>query len=195
MKNKTILALLMTAVGISSVYADDPDSVANFICDAGKNQLRIETFDREVEDINVPYPRIVNPDDTTISMRGLMWAAESSPGEVVWKKRPINRTCMLGGKQYIATLSGYKYNENVNGRCGAGSPVLLLTIHQNKNLIIDSLIFNNSCESSAVIESVTLKPTENVAVVEAIDENEESSSQTTLSLESQIDMQRVFSGQ
>ncbi len=183
----SIIAILWSPV----LLADDPDSMVRITCDGKQKQLAIETFAQEM-DFDVPYPREIKPNDATISMRGLMWATESDKGVVTWHNKTIRRTCQIGKHNYVATLSGYKFNENIQGMCGAGSADLSLTVHKNGKLLAKDLLFNNSCASPIVIESIHFEPEASVMVIKIYDINNQSHKELRASTAQPLTMEKLF---
>jgi hypothetical protein len=171
--------------------ADDPDSMVRLTCDSKQNSLLIEEFAEEM-DFDVPYPRIIKPADMTISLRGLMWATESVSGVVTWHNKPIRRICHLGKHTFVATLNGYKFNENVQGMCGAGSPVLSLTIHKDDKLVAKNLVFDNTCASPKLIKSIRLDAKANRALITFLDTARQSESQLSVSTTAYISRKSLF---
>lgn len=193
MKRRIYFAYAVSLFCISAAYADDPDSIVNFDCNKEEKQLLIETFSREVEP-GAPYPRIIKPSDSTISVRGLMWAVESENGRINWHRKEVRRVCRFGQHMYVATLKGYKFDENIQGMCGGGSPDLSLTVHKNGKLIVKDLRFNNSCDSHAVIESIRFLPKTEVAIVGTRNQNDRGSSELRITTKTPLTMERLFNG-
>jgi hypothetical protein len=185
------LVFVFPVLHIPSAIADDPDSMARFTCDSKQNQLLIEEFAEQM-DFDVPYPRVIKPRDTTISVRSLMWATESPSGVVTWHNKAIRRICRLGKHTFVATLNGYKFNENVQGMCGAGSPTLSLTVHKDGKLVAKNLVFDNACASPKVIKSIRFDPKANLALITLLDTKSQSESAFSVSTTTTISRERLF---
>jgi len=185
-----LLFLLVFAFPIFA-YADDPDSVVRLTCDSKQNHLLVEEFAEEM-DFDVPYPRIIKPSDMTISVRGLTWATESPSGTVSWHNKAIRRICRLGKHTFVATLNGYKFNENVQGMCGAGSPTLSLTVHKDGKLVAKNLVFDNACASPKLIKSIRFDPKANLALITLLDTKSQAESALSVSTTTTISRERLF---
>lgn len=183
----SVIAILWSSVSL----ADDPDSMVRISCDGKQKQLVIETFAQEME-FDVSYPREIKPNDTTISMRGLMWATESDKGVVTWHHKTVHRTCQIGKHKYVATLDGYKFNENIQGMCGAGSADLALTVHKDGKMLAKDLLFNNSCVSPIVIESVFFEPEPSIMVIKMYDTNNQSHKELRSPTAKLLTMEKLF---
>ena len=170
---------------ISVAYADDPDAMVRFNCDTRNNYLLIEEFFEEMA-FDTPYPRIIEPGDTTISMRGLMWATQSDSGEVTWHNKSIRRTCRLGKNTYVATLSAELI-------CGGGCPVLSLTMHRNGSLVAKNFVFNNMCTSSSNrIKEIRFESKTNLAFITVFNTNTNSEKELRISTATPISRERLF---
>lgn len=182
------LAWLICAISIfcvSIVHADDPDNMVRFTCDSVENYLLIEEY-LEQWPILATYPRVIQPDDTIISMRGLMWTTESSDGTFTWNWKTIDRTCRLGKNTYVATLSAIL-------NCGAGSPVLSLTIYRNDSLVAENLVFDNACTSSRNrIKKIRFESKTNLAFITVLNTNTNSEKELRISTAAPISRERLF---
>lgn len=185
-----LLFLLVFAFPIFA-YADDPDSMVRVTCDSKQNYLLIEEFAEEM-DFDAPYPRIIKPGDTIISVRGLMWATESPGGTVTWHNKSIRRICRLGKHTLVATVDGHKFNENAQGMCGAGSPTLSLTIHKDGKLVAKNLVFDNACASPKLIKSIRFDPKANLALITLLDTKSQAESALSVSTTTTISREGLF---
>jgi len=187
-----LFLILTFSIGHTSLaFADDPDSMVRITCDNKKSNLLVEEFSEEM-DFDVPYPRVIKPTDMTISVRGLMWATESAGGVVTWHNKTIRRICHLGKHTFVATLNGYKFNENVQGMCGAGSPAPSLTIHKDGKLVAKNLVFDNTCVSPKLIRSIRFDPKANLALIAFLDTESESESELSVSTTTPISREKLF---
>lgn len=138
---KFVLALVGATMVVSQVQADDPDVVAHISCEPDSGlQIRL---DREEVHPNAPYPRAIKAGDTSISMRGLMWATATPNGKVSWHHKSVHRTCHLSSGTYQIYLSGHK--EVTQGMCSGGSPTLMLSVLRNQQPVTEALVFDMSC--------------------------------------------------
>lgn len=185
-----LLFLLVFAFPIFA-YADDPDSMVRLTCNNKQSYLLIEEFAKEM-DFDVPYPRVIKSGDMTISARGLMWATESPEGVVTWHNKAIRRVCRLGKHTFVASLSGYKFNENIQGMCGAGSPTLSLTVQKDQKLVAKNLVLNNMCASPKLIKSIRFDPKANLALITWRDTQSQSESVLRVSTTTAISRERMF---
>ena len=165
--------------------------MVRFTCDSKNNYLLIEEYSEQM-DIDAPYPRVIKPKDTTISVRGLMWATESANGVVTWNQKAIRRACRLGKNTYVAILSGYKYNENVQGMCGAGSPTFSLTIHKDRKLVAKDLVFSTSCASPNLIKSIRFEPKINLALISILNGTTQIEKELRVSTKTPLSRKQLF---
>ena len=179
------LACAISIVCISVAYADDPDAMVRFNCDTRNNYLLIEEFFEQMGS-DTPYPRVIDPDATIISMRGLMWVTESSSGTYTWNHKDISRTCRLGKNTYVATLSAELI-------CRGGCPVLSLTIHRNGDLVAKNLVFNNMCRPSPNrIKQIRFESKTNLAFITVLNTNTQSEKELRISTAKPISRERLF---
>ena len=185
MKRLAWLACAISIFCISVAYADDPDSMVRFTCDSINNHLLIEEYLEQMHMQEV-YPRLIHPDSPIISMRGLMWVTESSSGAYTWNNEDISRTCRLGNNTYVATL-GATLN------CGAGSPVLSLTIYRNDRLVAKKLVFDNACTSSPnKIKKIRFESKTNLAFITVLNTDTDTEKELRISTATPLSRERLF---
>ncbi len=177
-----LLVFAISMVCVSIVHADDPDHMVRFTCDSIEDYLLIEEY-LEQWPILAPYPRLTQPDDTIISMRGLMWTTESSDGTFTWNWKTIDRTCRLSKNTYVATL----------GAELCGSPVLSLTLYRNGRLVTKELVFDNACTASPNrIKKIRFEPKTNLAFITVFNTGTYSHKELRISTETPISRERLF---
>jgi hypothetical protein len=179
-------------IGYSLALADDPDAVIEISCDKKNNFFLIKQTWEQAPD-NAPYPRKIGPRDMRISVRGLTWAKESPEGVVTWHSKTIHRLCQLGNTTYTAILNGSKFNSNIQGMCGGGSPTLSLTLLQGMKVITPDLVFDHACHTSPnIIRSIRLEPLRHEAVVSLYDDVTLSTKDIDVLLDVPITRKRLF---
>lgn len=180
------------AICCSLALADDPDAVIRIVCDKNAQFFLIKQEWAEAP-YDAPYPRKTAPSDTDISVRGLMWATESPKGLVTWHSKAVRRLCRLRGTTYTAILNGYKFNQNIQGMCGGGSPTLSLTLLQGSKVLAKDLVFDRSCPTSPnIIHSIRLEALKHEAFIALGGEDEISTKEVKVSLDTHITRKGLF---